>query len=194
MSINYTSLTPVIFEEIFDGRLDAKGVREHKNPASTSSSCRCLTDGQNLVWLYADSDGGLADAKCYAFNNPSHILRTLQAVFDTTFVSEYQPQYWGFESQDDWDKALEDLVQQRKIEIRRDDDALLIKFSTLQETGNFPFDERSEVHRKLLTARKVTEGKPELLSPDRKQDLLKAIHRELQTSSRELLSDDNIPF
>jgi hypothetical protein len=39
--------------------------------------------------------------------DPGKILNALANVFDTDIISEYEPQYWGFDTQEEWDAAME---------------------------------------------------------------------------------------
>ena len=36
---------------------------------------------------------------------PGRILAAVAEAFDTDIVSEHQPEYWGFETQEEWDEA-----------------------------------------------------------------------------------------
>jgi hypothetical protein len=55
-----------------------------------------------------DDDGFVSGLTRYAPNgDPGKILNALANVFDTDIVSEYEPQYWGFDTQEEWDAAME---------------------------------------------------------------------------------------
>ncbi len=45
----YLPLKPIRFTDLFDGKLEPFGVREHINEHTTASQ-RCLTDGNNFMW------------------------------------------------------------------------------------------------------------------------------------------------
>ena len=42
--------------DLFDGRLEAFGVREKIVPDETTEQERCLTDGRNHLWVYINDD------------------------------------------------------------------------------------------------------------------------------------------
>jgi hypothetical protein len=41
--------------------------------------------------------------------DPGTILSAIAEEFDTDIVSEHEPQYWGFQTQDEWDAAWEQM-------------------------------------------------------------------------------------
>ena len=59
MSRNYKTLKKIRFADLFDGRLERYGVREY-NTERSNDHHRCLTDGFNHLWAYADENGDLA--------------------------------------------------------------------------------------------------------------------------------------
>jgi hypothetical protein len=70
--------------DLFDGRLEKRGVREHQNEYTTPTS-RCLTDGENFVWAHGGSDDDPVSFTRYAGNNPLQILAAIRAEFDVKF-------------------------------------------------------------------------------------------------------------
>jgi hypothetical protein len=46
----------------------------------------------------------------YGGNDPGKILKALANVFDTDIASEYEPQYWGFDTQEEWERAWTSLT------------------------------------------------------------------------------------
>jgi len=103
MSTYFRPLQPVSFDALFDGCLESFGVREHTNDNSTER-CRQLTDGNNFLWAHSDEAGLVSDFVRYLpCGAPGRILAAVAEVFATTIVSEYEPEYWGFETQEEWD-------------------------------------------------------------------------------------------
>ena len=76
MSTDFRALTPIRMSDLFDGRLASFQVKEHICICAdtTSSNARCLSDGENYLWVYADDDGFVAGLTRYAWNNGSVIL------------------------------------------------------------------------------------------------------------------------
>jgi hypothetical protein len=116
MSTDFRPLTKIRACQLFDGRLEELGVYEHINPETTTIKTRCLEDGRGCLWAYIDDDDFLTCFIHYASNgDPSKILVAVQVVFDTYIVSEHEPQYWGFDTQEEWDawqrEAIEGAVE-----------------------------------------------------------------------------------
>ena len=105
------SLKPIKVSEFFDGRLEAFGVCEHypkKNidEAEEVDKRRCLTDGNNnFLWVLVTDDGTVHSLTGYMLSDPTHIMRAICTAFDVEIFSEYAPQYWGFETVEEWDAA-----------------------------------------------------------------------------------------
>jgi hypothetical protein len=103
MSTDFRPLPPISFADLFGGRLKSAGVHEH--PANERSyQKRCLTDGRNFLWVFCD-DKGLASFTRYGWNEPQGILQAIAEEFDVDIASEHEPEYWGFETQEEWDAA-----------------------------------------------------------------------------------------
>ena len=117
MSTDYHLLKKVPACDLFDGRLEEFGVREHVKPEATTEKSRLLTDGCNYLWAYIDDDGFVGCLTRYAPNGaPGKILNALANVFDTDIVSEYEPQFWGFDTQEEWDACMEKMSQKAEEE------------------------------------------------------------------------------
>ena|SRR5258705_12718453 len=108
MSVSYRLSERVIASALFGARLEEFGVREHVDRGQTSATQRCLTDGHNYLWLYLDDDGCIKSMTRWAGNNVTDILNLIADVCDTSIWSEHEPQYWGFETQEEWDVAWEE--------------------------------------------------------------------------------------
>jgi hypothetical protein len=113
MSTDYCPLKKVPACDLFDGRLEEFGVREHVRPDAEKS--RCLTDGRNCVWVYIDDDGFVSClTRYYPNGDPEKILNAVADVFDTDIVSEHDPQFWGFDTQEEWDAYMERISRERE--------------------------------------------------------------------------------
>jgi len=76
MSTDFRLLKRVQASDLFDGRLSIFGVREHVVPDEPTRNARCLTDGNNWLWVYVDDDGFVACLTRYFQNGaPGKILR-----------------------------------------------------------------------------------------------------------------------
>ena len=118
MSTAYCLSERVGASTLFDGRLENFGVREHVKPDETSKNRRCLTDGRNYLWVYIDDAGLVSSISRYGGNAPGKILNSIAQAFDTDIFSEYQPQFWGFDTQEEWDAAMDQMAKESEEEFR----------------------------------------------------------------------------
>jgi hypothetical protein len=57
-----------------------------------------------------DDDGFVSFFTRWATNGaPAAILDAIAATFDTVLVSEHEPEFWGFQTVEEWDAAMEKL-------------------------------------------------------------------------------------
>ena len=104
-------LTKSVPVTLFDGRLEKFGVREQLTDDTTETS-KCLTDGRNWLWVYINDAGFVGGFRRYSPNGaPGKILNAIAQTFDTDIFSEYEPQYWGFDTQEEWYAWQEKLAK-----------------------------------------------------------------------------------
>lgn len=104
MFTDYRPLTPITMAALFDGRLEPAGIRERIFEGDTTEWCRCLTDGANFLWVFADDQGRVACLTRFNWpNNADRILMAIHEAFGVDIVSEYEPQFWGFDTQEEMD-------------------------------------------------------------------------------------------
>jgi hypothetical protein len=112
MSTYYGLRKRIKADELFDGRLDVFGVHEEGRPKGAADryapymkvrEVRHLTEGQNSmkVVIY---ENGVADLNVRNLwcAPEREILHALAEAFDSDIVSEHDPQYWGFDTQEEW--------------------------------------------------------------------------------------------
>src|SRR5215813_11394279 len=106
MSTGYVSLKTIQMADLFDGRMERFDIREEQTKDSSPED-RLLTDGFNFVWVYG-KEGVVGGFTRYApSGNPAFIFECICKVFDTNIVSEYEPEFWGCESQEEMDAMFE---------------------------------------------------------------------------------------
>jgi hypothetical protein len=111
-------LRPRIFAcDLFGGRLAKFGVREWVAPqqdhtdgqvddlwflSSQDDHKRTLVDAQgNYVWVYIDDNGTVTELTRYGHNDANVILAAAAEAFETKIFSEHEPQFWGFETEEE---------------------------------------------------------------------------------------------
>jgi hypothetical protein len=108
MSTNYRALDHLSFHDVFNGQLERFGVREAASQRTTDGS-RCLTDGSNFLWVYATPDGVAGFTRYHPNGAPGAILAAIEEAFGIEIVSEHDPRYYGYETQEEWDAALDKM-------------------------------------------------------------------------------------
>ena len=161
MSTDYRLLRKVPACDLFDGRLEEFGVREHVKPEATTEKIRLLTDGRNYLWVDIDDDGFVGHLTRYAPNgHPGKILNALANVFDTDVVSEHEPQFWGFDTQEEWDASEEKISQEASQKAEEEFHIELLKY--LRGEPNDIRPETNGMYRAKI-ARTLVEKDPSLL-------------------------------
>jgi hypothetical protein len=186
MSINFRPLTPIRMEDLFDDRLEDVGVYEHHHKEATSHY-RCLTDGVNFLWVYSNEEGLVSTFCRWAPNgNPQRILCAIADQFDVDIVSEYEPQYWGFETEEEWEAAWAAMAQKdeqdfynevAKFVRGKDHD---IKFGTIEMI-------QAEIVKRLIAEN------PHLAAEDKLPELTKAVAT-IYDRTVVTLTNEDVPF
>jgi hypothetical protein len=117
MSTDYVLSKKVKACDLLCGRLDTFGIREHL-ASGTSETSRCLTDGRNYLWVHLTEDGFVDGLKRFGGNAPGKILTAISEAFETDVFSEYEPQYWGFDTQEEWEAAWKKISDQDRDRFR----------------------------------------------------------------------------
>ena len=73
----------VRFPDLFNGRLECFGLREHIKPDDTTDRRCCVADGQHYLWANFDEHGQLLFLTRYFPYGPWKILRSISEAFDT---------------------------------------------------------------------------------------------------------------
>ena len=177
MSTMYVPLEKIRFCHLFDGRLEAFNVREFipteeeiggDEDWRPTERQRVLTDGSYFMWAYADKDGFVDRIVRYGANAPASILNAITEVFSIAIVSERQPQFWGYDTQEEWDAANAGIAEQHEEEFYLD----LLRYL------------RGEPHSigpgtvgmvKAQIAHKLVGENPDLMLPAQRRQLMSAI-------------------
>jgi hypothetical protein len=168
MSMQYRPLKQLRFSDLFDGRLEPFGVRDRLVPGETTELSRCLTDGRNYMWVYSDDCGFVTTIARYGCNAPAKILRAISEEFDTDIVSEYEPQFYGFDTQEEWDACNDKIASEYEEAFYIE----LLKY-VRGEANDIRPGTIGMIEAQI--AEKLVAERPELLFPEHKQELLTAI-------------------
>jgi hypothetical protein len=106
MSIDFRPIREISAKDLFDGRLSASGIHEYLDPKSSERG-RCLEDGCSCLWVWIGDDGIVEAFTSYGLNDPVYMLITIQKAYATHIATEYEPEYWGFQTQEEWDAFMQ---------------------------------------------------------------------------------------
>ena len=164
MSTDYCPLKKVPACDLFDGRLEAFGVREHVDPDGTAKPRRFLTDGRNYLWVHIDDNGFVDRLTRRGANAPGKILNAVAEAFETDIVSEYEPQFWGFDTQEEWDAHSERMSRESEENLYIE----ILKYLRGEPNG-IQLGTIRMIYAEI--AKKLVENDPALLSPSNKDKL-----------------------
>jgi hypothetical protein len=164
MSTDHRPLKEIAACDLFDGRLEKFNVREDVRRGTTERE-RCLTDGRNYLWVFIGDDGFVSGFTRWMPNgNPGKILSAVDEAFETYIASEYEPQYWGFDTEEEWEAA----VNKRAEEHEREFYIELLKYCR-GEPNNIEPGTAGMAMAEIT--KKLGEKNPSLLLPENKDKL-----------------------
>jgi hypothetical protein len=168
MSIDFRPLGPIRMADLVGGRLEHAGVRQH-HCGGTSSNEIWLTDGRNFLSILGDKEGMVSALTSYFGDGaPWRILRAICDEFGVDIVSEHQPQFWGYETQEEWDAAWAKVNE----EAEQDFYNRVVKFVRGEEHDIRPGTvgmEKAEIAKQLIAE------SPDLLAEHKRPDLIKVV-------------------
>lgn len=86
MSTTYTLSTKVSLSRVLECLPSGIHVLEGRRPAYRLP-CRCLTDGENFIWVY-EMDGGYVEFERFGMNKVYSMLRALEVALGVWFQDE----------------------------------------------------------------------------------------------------------
>ncbi|MDP1671275.1 MAG: hypothetical protein Q8L63_04220 [Alphaproteobacteria bacterium] len=168
-------------QDLFDGRLDAFGIREEPG-----SNRRGLTDGRNLLWAYMDWEGSVSRFSAHGPDGPGKIFSAIRDAFNIHILSDQEPQYWGFATQEEWDAEKKRASDQARTELY----AYVCAYVRGDPIGIKP-DAVGEIKAKI--AKGFVETDATLLHPENKDKLLAGIDA-IYAAIHPVYDDIDIPF
>jgi hypothetical protein len=98
VSMDYRLKKSVRLIDLIDGRLEKFGVWEQFITDTTSENAKCLSDGNDHLWAYADGNGFVESLTRYGRSDNDSILAAIEKTFDTEIFSEFELEYWGYDT------------------------------------------------------------------------------------------------
>jgi hypothetical protein len=122
MKHEYKTNKDILASDLFDGRLKKSGIHED---GQARENYRCLTDGENCLGVQINDAGhitGFTREWSGKWGSPEKILSAVSDAFETKIFSWEEPEYHGFESEEQkatWrskQKDVEEWLAIRKAE------------------------------------------------------------------------------
>jgi hypothetical protein len=165
MSNEYRAEKDILASELFDGRLKKCGIHEHDRDHS-DRNYRCLSDGEKRLGVTINGAGyvtGFARERNGDWSTPERILSAVSDAFETKIFSYQEPEYHGFESEEEkaaWvskQKDVEEWLAIREAEgLKIDPDTAEVEWGygeILDPYGAYPLpDEFQQVGRVFFAA------------------------------------------
>jgi hypothetical protein len=168
MSTDIRPLTPIPMADLFDGRLENVGLREQYSEETTSDN-RCLTDGRNCLWVFCNEKGLVSTFTRYGLNAPQRILRAISDEFNVDIVSEYEPEFWGYETKEQWEADWAAMAEKDEQNFYDE----VVKFVQGEAHDIRPGTIgmiQAEIAKRLIAE------SPDLLAEDKRPELIKAVN------------------
>jgi hypothetical protein len=105
MPVLYKPLPNLRFDNLFDGRLVKFRIYERVT-SKTTATHRSVTDGTNSVWVDSDANGLVEKIAVWGNNDAEWLFAVITFKYSVKIISEFEPQYWGFDSEDEWHIAV----------------------------------------------------------------------------------------
>ncbi len=170
MSTDYAVKEMIYIKDLFDGRLERYGVYEHLVPGTTSASHRCLTDGgNNYLWVSGNQKVKYL-TRFFPNGNPGRILAAIAETFDSEIFSEYEPQFWGFETEEEWVAAMDEIHEQHQSDFYIE----IMKFVTGEPNS---IGSGTNGMTMANIAKELIARTPKLASPDCEKELMERVQR-----------------
>ena len=167
MSTDFRLSERVHISDLLDGRLDRYGIREQVTK-HTSDTQKCLTEGNNWLWVYLNNEGFVTGLNRCGASDGDKILSAIAEAFSTDIYSEHEPQFWGFDTQEEWDAWQREAGKEHEDRFYAD----ILKFVAGEPSGIEP----GTVGEKwALIAKRLAAWDPGLLAPEQRGELMEAI-------------------
>ena len=178
MSTYYGFSKSIKADELFDGRLEAFGVREAVRSGETAGGyppymkvkeVRYLSKGSESMKVVVRENGYASlDVRNFWCAPEKEIFHAIAEAFGADIVTEHDPEYWGFATQEEWD------ADQRRIHEEHEQQFYV---ELLKHVRGEPNDiEPGTIGMvKAEIAKRLVGQDPSLQSPENKRKLLSEI-------------------
>jgi hypothetical protein len=126
------------------------------------------TKNKRLSLPHSNEQGLVTSFSRHGGNAPARILRAIADMFDVDIVSEHEPEYGGYETEEEWFAAEEAWHEKHQVEFYNEVARFVRGESHDIKSGTVGMIE-AEIAKRLVTE------SPELLDEDKRRELIKAV-------------------
>jgi hypothetical protein len=114
MSVYMKLGTKVSGRDMFGKQLKKYGIREARTRDNDERK-RVLTDGRHRLVVCMSEEGVVEALIVYGTYQPVEILDAICETFGTEIYTEHDPQYYGCDTQEEWEAAMPDIAGQMRM-------------------------------------------------------------------------------
>ena len=103
MSTDFKTQKKITISDLFGDRLKKYGINGELGMSVPGLQCGHLTDGRNYLSVMSSGSGRPLLSRTAGCGDANYILGCIAEEFKTEIYSEHQPQYWGFDTEAEWD-------------------------------------------------------------------------------------------
>jgi hypothetical protein len=165
MSTDYRPIPDIQFAQLFDGRLEKYGIKEEL-VAKPRDGERYLVGCDGFLQANQQEDGNCTFTRRGFV--PWAVFDALTEEFEIELVSEHDHRYWGFDTQEEWDRFNEKLEKEDEGNFYND----LLHYVCGEPNGIWP---GTIGMIKAEIAKTLVESDPGLMAPEKRDALLEAV-------------------
>jgi hypothetical protein len=171
----------LLVPDLFDGRLQRYGVYELLDAKSAATS-RSLFDGRNKVRIEGGAGSQVTQIAIWGSNIASNIFEAIREACGVKIVTEHDPEYWGFKTDQEWRTALSvERHQHFIVEFQKyfngQSNQIKAEFANFSAVMDEPLPSMSIL--KAIIARSILIQDSRLTSPENKLERLRTMLAEL---------------
>jgi hypothetical protein len=164
MSTYYRPIPDILFDHLFDGRLEKHGIRE-RILASSDVRTRYLEGCDGTMEAHREDDGS---SSFMLRGFPWAVWDALKDEFEVELVSEHDHRYWGFSSEEEYESFMDKVAQEGEDRFYND----LLHYLRGEPNGLMPGTNgmiMAEIAKNLVVS------DPGLMATERRNELIAAV-------------------
>jgi hypothetical protein len=170
MSTDTLPIPDILFEQLFDGRMEKHGIRE-KMMADSSAEKRYLEGRDGILQVYRNDHGASIFVRGSFTPIPWAVFDALIEEFKVELVGEDDHRFWGFATEEECSAYFENQRKEREDEFYSG----LISYLRNEPTSFAAGGPGWSDYIQGTIAKELTVSDPGLMAPERRSELLAKI-------------------